>query len=553
MATKPGLPPGPVLAAPGTPVSVAVNNSAYLPGSSQVGSDGSYSYSIPFAVPQGRSGVQPGLSLEYSSGGGNGLLGMGWSLAGLSAIGRCAKTKATEGVVAGVKLDSSDAFCLNGQKLVTVKTGDNAPKGNGEDGAEYRTEADKFSRIISHVKASNAGSGPDTFTEETRDGRTRVFTAFTADQVKAGVNLDAVSPAEGDSTTTAKRVVWLETSEVDHSGNAMDFTYKQVPGTGTFNPDEIHYTSNTSNGNTAEAKRYVKFEYEAGRPDVVQHFQAGVSYKQTQRLAGVSMWAPNPANVAQVWRYNLAYQASSTGQSLLSSVQRCDKDSNGCTRSKKFDWYDRAGKPTFTASSQALSHGVNGSASGKVADYDGDGVDDLLYAFDNGGAVAPELRMGARPASGGKAPLESKFGTSLSSDHFSDGRPLDLEADGKLEYAPSSASGGTDKIYRWNSTSHVFEDTGKTVPSDHSDFGDLDGDGLMDLIGDDQALFGHDMTFRLNTGNGFGPYVQSTFAGGPQTSGNGQGEWCHLRVLDTDGDGRAELVGNELVGGVCAP
>ncbi|MFF3062644.1 RHS repeat-associated core domain-containing protein, partial [Streptomyces sp. NPDC057909] len=404
------------------------------------------------------------------------------------------------------------------------------------------------------MPAAEVGLGPKTFTEETRDGLVRTYTAFTADQVKAGVNLAPVAPMEGDVTTAAKRVVWLETSEVDHSGNTMEFTYKQVSGTGTFNPDEIHYTSNTSHGNTAGAKRYVKFEYDGPqRTDVVQHFQAGVSYKQTQRLTGVSMWAPNPADTEQVWRYNLGYRYSSTGQSLLTSVERCDKDSKGCTRQKKFDWYDRAAEPTFTAASHTLTNSsAIGGASGKVADYNGDGVDDLLYAYDDGGLAPPELRIGSRPTPGGKAPLEGKFATPFSSDHFSDGRPLDLEADSKFEFAPATSSGSTDKVYRWNTASGVFEDTGKTVPGEHSDFGDVDGDGRMDLIGDDAALFGHDMTFRLNNGNGFDSYVRSTFAGGPQTSGAGQGEWCYLRVLDTNGDARAELVGNELVGGVCS-
>jgi hypothetical protein len=40
-------------------------------------------------VPPGRAGIQPNLSLEYASGGGNGFVGVGWGLAGLSRISRC--------------------------------------------------------------------------------------------------------------------------------------------------------------------------------------------------------------------------------------------------------------------------------------------------------------------------------------------------------------------------------------------------------------------------------------------------------------------------------
>ena len=41
---------------------------------------GRFSYGIPIEVPQGRGGLQPSLGLNYSSAGGNGWCGVGWSL-----------------------------------------------------------------------------------------------------------------------------------------------------------------------------------------------------------------------------------------------------------------------------------------------------------------------------------------------------------------------------------------------------------------------------------------------------------------------------------------
>jgi len=60
-----------------------------LPGSSDVSSDGEAHYSLPLWVPPGRAGMQPSLALEYRSRGGNGPLGVGWALTGLSQITRC--------------------------------------------------------------------------------------------------------------------------------------------------------------------------------------------------------------------------------------------------------------------------------------------------------------------------------------------------------------------------------------------------------------------------------------------------------------------------------
>jgi hypothetical protein len=42
---------------------------------------GTASFSIPVALPPGRGGKQPGLALGYSSGGGNGIIGIGWDMA----------------------------------------------------------------------------------------------------------------------------------------------------------------------------------------------------------------------------------------------------------------------------------------------------------------------------------------------------------------------------------------------------------------------------------------------------------------------------------------
>ncbi len=108
----------------------------YLPGTAGVTPDGAATYSIPLAVPPGVRGMQPSLSLAYSSKGGNGLLGVGWALIGASQIERCHKTLRTEGVTAGYDFSGDDSFCLNGAKLVKV--------GSTPEGTEYRAESSPF-------------------------------------------------------------------------------------------------------------------------------------------------------------------------------------------------------------------------------------------------------------------------------------------------------------------------------------------------------------------------------------------------------------------------
>lgn len=96
-----------------------------LPGELGVSNGGAATYSIPLVVPPGSAGLQPSLSLNYSGSTQNGLLGVGWSIGGLSSITRCAKTIAQDGVNDRVSFTTSDRLCLDGQRLVLVKQGCN--------------------------------------------------------------------------------------------------------------------------------------------------------------------------------------------------------------------------------------------------------------------------------------------------------------------------------------------------------------------------------------------------------------------------------------------
>src|SRR2546427_13112058 len=80
----------------------------FTPGSFQVSPGGSATYTIPIQVPPGIAGIEPKLALTYNSQGGNGPLGMGWSLSGLSAITRCPRTVAQDGVKDGINFGPND-------------------------------------------------------------------------------------------------------------------------------------------------------------------------------------------------------------------------------------------------------------------------------------------------------------------------------------------------------------------------------------------------------------------------------------------------------------
>jgi hypothetical protein len=89
---------------------------------------GAFTYSYTIDIPQGRNGLAPTLSIEYNSNGGNGFLGAGFSIGGLSLITR----DRTRGITFD---DNVDYFLLDGQRLFKDIYG------------KYRPEKENYNRI----------------------------------------------------------------------------------------------------------------------------------------------------------------------------------------------------------------------------------------------------------------------------------------------------------------------------------------------------------------------------------------------------------------------
>lgn len=88
--------------------------------SSGISSTGAKTYTVPIATYPGIRNLNPGLALTYNSQQGNGLIGVGWSLAGLSNIYRTSHTIHYDGDVEQIGMNRSDAFMLDGLRLLRV-------------------------------------------------------------------------------------------------------------------------------------------------------------------------------------------------------------------------------------------------------------------------------------------------------------------------------------------------------------------------------------------------------------------------------------------------
>lgn len=298
VGSGPPLPPK-TLTPPEQPI-VAASSDGYLPTSWDVTPTGAFAYTIPLKVPDGRAAMQPSLSLSYSSNGGNGLMGVGWAVSGLSRITRCGRTLASNGRTDGVSFSSSDRFCLDGQRLVAIG---GVGAGSGEYGdidTEYRTEADTFARIISTGPDTLDGKGPQEFIVYTKHGHIQKYKAVEAKRI--ATYLDGSASVEGEV-----RAMWLLSSEEDRLGNMIRYEYTIAQGNGPgaedyaldVRPYHISYTSNLSQG--VSAYRYVEFVYE-GRPDNDKGWQSGILQSTPTRLQSIGMYAPNPTIISKVWQ-----------------------------------------------------------------------------------------------------------------------------------------------------------------------------------------------------------------------------------------------------------
>ncbi len=520
------LPVGVCLA--GAPVLAQTTVAGKIPGEFSVSPSGAAVYRIPIEVPPGVAGMQPQLALSYNSQSGNGIMGVGWSIEGLSAIGRCPKTLATDGVRGAVRLNTEDRFCLDGQRLINVAGA------YGAAGSEYRTELESFSRITAHGSAGgSAANGPERFTVQT----------------KAGLTLEYGATADSRIEAQGKVVVrlWALNRMTDASGNAIDFTYVEDQAGGQYLIDTVSY-----------AGRNVKFHYE-DRPDRFVGYQSGSKVSQTRRLKAVEtraggivlrraevgylpISAPTEKSRPDRWTVcsagqclaslSLVYQTAqgmafghrelAVGDGPHFAVRTVDMNSDG--RADLALWSNGPagfvqrtrlgdGAGGFGHHQQVLSHSPGENRSVHYVDVNGDGKPDLLHtSFE---------RIHVRPP-----------GTSIDGGY--DATSLNIVVaigDGQGGFDASASQGSIERLEEEHTISPA----------------DLNGDGHADLL---HMIAGPlRVAVKAWMGNGAGGFapIETVFAGEKpgyveMLSGSTPVLMPTFRLSDVNGDGVPDLV-----------
>lgn len=291
-----------------------------VPGSASV-NGGEANYSIAVAIPPGRKGMQPDISLNYGSRGGNSIAGVGWSVSAGGAISRCAPTLAQDGYKGGIAFDvAKDRLCLNGQRLISVSGT------YGYANTTYRTELDNL--VVVTQKSGSINDGSSYFEVNRPNGVVVTYGRHDAHRV----NLLDESTSE-NTTDTKPTLSWLINEEKDPAGNTITYQYVDK-GDAEILLENIYYTGFGS----TQGDRQVNFTYEDRVLKSTSYLSGGKS-RTTQRLKSVN----TRYNGSLVRSYILDYKVSpATQRSLLTSVTVCghDGDEKQCHAPTTFDWSD---------------------------------------------------------------------------------------------------------------------------------------------------------------------------------------------------------------------
>jgi RHS repeat-associated protein len=398
-----------------------------MAGSFGVSDMGGAQYSIPISVPPGVAGMQPGISLSYSSTGGNGHVGVGWNIGGLSAITRCPKTIAIDGFRAGINYDkdpANDAYCLDGQRLIQISEKlIEAPDPDVTDMPplvtvklrEYRTEIDRFDRIesVETTASDRLLDGARNFRVFTKSGQIMDYgwRWWNLNRGQAQLSVDA---ARGNVVRT-----WPLDRVYDRNGNfyTVDYagtsTINSVPvraaSNGTvaadappikpvgafpqveFYPTQITYTRKVGADTLSTKVNRVVFVYE-DRPANDRHiyFDPGAGqHLLSKRLSAIATYIdgnvidfplayPNPNYPldrpypvcagsdcgTKVKEYRLTYDpAPATNRSRLNSIQECTGDGSVCLSPTTFAWSG------ITKNMKGLGSGIVGLGGTDLANF----------------------------------------------------------------------------------------------------------------------------------------------------------------------------------------
>ena len=178
---------------------------------------GTGNFSVPIALPQGRNGLTPQLSLGYSTGNGNGPWGLGW---GMSVPGVMRKTD--RGVP--VYDDNKDIFILSGAEDLVPTKKTSITDGNGAYTGYYITYHPRTEGLFAKIDHIVDGVQGNFWRVRSKDGLVSYYGTPKTDW-GIGVSEDPCIIASPENRRDI--FAWHLSKTVDTFGNHILYTYER--------------------------------------------------------------------------------------------------------------------------------------------------------------------------------------------------------------------------------------------------------------------------------------------------------------------------------------
>ncbi|MBL4709914.1 MAG: VCBS repeat-containing protein [Flavobacteriales bacterium] len=447
-----------------------------IQGQFSVNSSGAATYEIPIKVPPGTAGMQPHLSLNYDSQGLNGIIGMGWSLEGLSVIERTGANYNLDGFKGGINYDENDRFLLDGERLINMDGNTTTGHAYYTNGATYHTEKENWVKVQAVGSVIYNGiANPESFVLQHKNGLTYTYEK-------------SVVAGKKDSPLFIETGIlkWTLSKVEDLNGNSMTINYL-IAGDEAL-PQLISYTANEGQGLLPQ--RFVSFAYES-RNDNINKVKGGAWFRMSKRLKKISTFVGDTTISNLVTQYQLDYvYGEGTARSTLHEIRECG-NSEGTIECLTPTVFDCTG--TQSLSSTQTTGFLNSYGSMQLqnsndedwiwsGDFNADGMQDLMFVDDSyNWHLLPGTPTG--------------FGERLNVKNISSGVFYDHDVNW-IWTGDMDGDGGTDLIYKGKSNNEWFYLTFKNgtvqviycgIPNNQPNDGnrvwvsDLNGDGISDL------------------------------------------------------------------------
>ncbi|MBW7886236.1 MAG: VCBS repeat-containing protein, partial [Caldilineaceae bacterium] len=440
---------------------------------------GTGNFTVPLALPLGRSGFQPQLNLVYSTGNGNGPFGLGWSLS-IPGVSR----KTAKGVPRYD--DALDTFILSGAE-------DLAPVPGGAAGVtRYRPRTEGlFARIQHQHDAKN-----DYWRVQSKDGLISIYGTPGPEQAVPNWQDPAVIADPADRT---KIFAWKLTRTVDPFGNRIEYLYERDPVwiEGPHQWDQLYLSQiryiDYGDPITPQFLVTIHFIYD-DRPDPFSEYRPGFELRTVRRCTQIDLFTHhNTDTLART--YHFIYldqrdlpiaQRPLNGVSLLSQVRVVGHDGEHTEELPPLEFgytrFEPARRDFFPVTGPDMPPGSLARPDYELADLLGNGLPDVL---EMNGLVRYWRNLGGGQFDRPRPMRDAPAGLALADpgvqliDADGDGR-IDLltTIDGLAGYFPLRFNGQWDRhsFRRYRQTpSFSLEDPEVRLV-------DLDGDGVTDAV-----------------------------------------------------------------------